>query len=66
MQKNIMKNRKNESLLQLFIPKNDESKNVETQEVYEIYFEEIKRHLKNGEALYIIQKEHKSDGKFIA
>ena len=57
MQKNIMKNRKNESLLQLLIPKNDESKNVEMQKVYEIYFEEIKRHLKNGEALYIIQKE---------
>jgi hypothetical protein len=61
-----MKNRKKESLLQMFFLRNDVSQNVEMQEVYEIDMEEIKRRLENGESVYIKQKGQKSDGKFIA
>ena len=66
MSKNIMKNRKKESLLQMFFLKNDETQNVEVQEGYEIDLEKVKRRLENGESIYIKLKEQKPDSNFIA
>ncbi len=66
MPKNIMENRKKEPLLQMFFLKNDETQNVEVQEIYEIDLEEVKRRLENGESVYIKLKEQKPDVNFIA
>ena len=66
MPQNIMETKKKKALLQMFFLKNDETQNVEVQEVNEIDLEEIKRHLENGESVYIKQKEQKPDVNLIA
>ena len=66
MPKDILKTRKQEPLLQMFFLKNDETQNVEVQEVNEIDLKEVKRHLERGDSVYITQKEQKPDSNFIA
>ena len=67
MSRNILESRKKEPLLQMFLLKNDETQNVEVQEVYEIELEEIKRRLERGESVYIkLKEEQKPDVNFIA
>ncbi len=67
MPRNIMKNRKKETALQLFFLKNDETQNVEVVEVNEIDFEEVKSRLERGESIFITRKqEQTSDMNFIA
>ena len=66
MLKKNLKTEKQEPLLKRFFIKNDETQNVEVQEVNEIDLEEVKRHLENGKSVYIKQKETKPDANFIA
>ena len=67
MSRNIMKNRKKETPIQLFFLKNDETQNVEVVEVNEIDFEEVKSRLERGESIFITRKqEQTSDMNFIA
>jgi len=67
MSRNIMKNRKKETHIQLFFLKNDETQNVEVVEVDEIDFEEVKSRLERGESIFITRKqEQKTDMNFIA
>ena len=67
MSRNIMKNRKKETPIQLFFLKNDETQNVEVVEVDEIDFEEVKSRLERGESIFITRKqEQTSDMNFIA
>jgi len=67
MMRNDIEAKKKEAPFQMFFLKNDENQTVESIEADEIDFEEVKRHLENGESVCITQKkEQKPDVNFIA
>jgi len=45
-----------EPLFQLFFLKNDEDQSVEIEEVEEIDFTEVKKHIERGESVFITRK----------
>lgn len=66
MPKNVIETTIKESLLRLFLLKNDQTQNVELQKVTEIDSKEIKRYFENGESVYKkLKKEQKSDVNFM-
>jgi len=67
MMRNDIEAKKKEAPFQMFFLKNDENQTVESKEAEEIDFEEVKRHLENGESVCITpKKEQKPDVNFIA
>jgi len=67
MTRNVMKNKKKETPIQLFFLKNDQDETVVVTEVDEIDFEEMKIRLESGESVFITRKqEQKSDINLIA
>ena len=64
--KPVIKNRTKETPFQLFFLENNATQNIETIEVDEIDFKEVKRRLENGESVFITKKEHKPNANFIA
>ena len=55
------------SLFQLFFLKDDEDQSVEIEEVEEIDFAEVKKHVERGESVFITRKrEEKLDASLVA
>ena len=67
MMRKVIENEKKQAPFQMFFLKNDENQSVESIEVNEIDFEEVKKHLENGESVLFSKKEkRKPDVNFIA
>ena len=67
MMRNVIENKEKETPFQLFFLKNDKNQTVDSIEANKIDFEEVKRHLENGESVCITQKkELNPDVNFIA
>ena len=56
MSKNLLGIHEEKSLFQVFYLKNDYNRSVEVEEVKDIDFEEVKRHLEQGDAVFITRK----------
>ena len=66
MLRNVLESKKKEASFQLFFLKNDDNQSVEVVEADEVDFEEVKRHLENGESVFISpNREQNPDVKFI-
>jgi len=65
--KKITKVYEEEPLFRLFFLKNDEDQSVEIEEVEEIDFAEVKKHIERGESVFITRKrEEKLDESLVA
>lgn len=62
----VLKNKEKEAPFQLFFLENGSNQNVEVVDTDEIDFEEVKRHLEEGNSVFITSKrEQKQDVNFI-
>lgn len=67
MMANILKNKEKRTPFQLFFLKDDQDQAIDSVEVNEIDFEEVKKRLENGESVYITsRRRQKPNVKFIA
>ena len=67
MMTSTIKNKEKRTPFQLFFIKDDQDQNVESVEVDEIDFEEVKKRLENEESVYITSKQGQQPNvKFIA
>ena len=67
MMRKVIENKKKQAPFQMFFLRNDENQSVESIEVNEIDFEEVKKHLEKGESVLLSKKEkRKPDVNFIA
>jgi hypothetical protein len=65
--KNVIETKKKQTPFQMFFLKNDEKQSVESIEVDEIDFEEVKKRLEKGESVFLSKKENrKPNVNFIA
>ncbi len=56
MLKNVVEINKGKLLFQLFFLRDDENQSVEVEEVEEIDFNRVKKHLEQGESVFITRK----------
>ncbi len=56
MLKNVVEINKGKLLFQLFFLRDDENQSVEVEEVEEIDFNRVKKHLEKGESVFITRK----------
>ena len=54
--RNVIEGNKEKPLFQLFFLKDDEDQRVEVEEVKKIDFREVKKHLRQGESVFITRK----------
>jgi hypothetical protein len=67
MMKTVIENKKKQTPFQMFFLKNDQNEAIEVIEGNKIDFEEVKKRLERGEAVFITTKKgQKSDVNFIA